>query len=99
MPGWGTGAKYQGYLTMPTIKALIPGAAITMLVSAMLYGAGTRNGVFALQQASLLELDIYWSCPAVPADLRPVARVAVHDRRVMRQSSSASRMTAMPASR
>jgi hypothetical protein len=48
---------------MATIKALIPGTAITMLVSALLYGAGTREGVFALQRASLLDFDVYWSWP------------------------------------
>ncbi len=48
---------------MPTIKALIPGTAITLLVSALLYGAGTRGGVFALQQTQVLDYRLYWSWP------------------------------------
>ena len=48
---------------MSTIKALFPGAAITLLISAMLYGAGTRGGVFALERAQLLDFNLYWSWP------------------------------------
>ena len=48
---------------MSTIKALIPGAAITLMISAMLYGGGTRGGVFALERAELLDVNLYWSWP------------------------------------
>ncbi len=48
---------------MSTIKALIPGTAMTILISAILYGAGTRSGVLALEQFHLLDFDIYWSWP------------------------------------
>jgi len=48
---------------MPTIKALVPGAAITLFVSAMLYGAGTRGGVFAVQRAYVDDVTLYWSWP------------------------------------
>lgn len=48
---------------MSTIKALIPGGAITLLVSGALYGAGNRGGVLALEQSRLLEMDFYWSWP------------------------------------
>jgi hypothetical protein len=53
----------QGYLTMSTIKALIPGTVITLLISALLYGAGKRGGVLALEQSHLLDFDVYWSWP------------------------------------
>jgi hypothetical protein len=48
---------------MPTIKAVIPGAAITFLISAALYGGGSRSGVFALERAELLDVNVYWSWP------------------------------------
>lgn len=48
---------------MSTIKALIPGGAITLLVSALLYGAGTRGGALAVERAELLSMDLYWSWP------------------------------------
>jgi hypothetical protein len=48
---------------MSTIKALIPGAAMTLLLSAILYGGGTRSGVFALQRTELLDHNLYWSWP------------------------------------
>ncbi len=53
----------QGYLAMSTIKALFPGAAITFMISAILYGAGTRGGVLALERAELLDFNLYWSWP------------------------------------
>lgn len=48
---------------MSTIKALFPGAGITLLISAILYGGGTRGGVFALERAQLLDFNLYWSWP------------------------------------
>lgn len=48
---------------MSTIKALIPGAAITILISALLYGGGARSGVFALERTQLLDVNLYWSWP------------------------------------
>ena len=48
---------------MPTIKALFPGAAITLLMSAILYAGGTRGGVFAIEHAELLDVNLYWSWP------------------------------------
>lgn len=48
---------------MSTIKALIPGAAMTLFISALLYGGGSRSGVFALQRAELLDHNLYWSWP------------------------------------
>jgi hypothetical protein len=48
---------------MPTIKAMIPGAAITLAISALLYGGGTRSGVFALERTELLDVNLYWSWP------------------------------------
>jgi hypothetical protein len=48
---------------MPTIKALIPGTAMTLLISALLYSAGTRSGVFAIERAEMLDVNLYWSWP------------------------------------
>lgn len=48
---------------MSTIKALIPGAAMTVLISAILYSGGTRSGVFALERTQLLDFNLYWSWP------------------------------------
>jgi hypothetical protein len=48
---------------MSTIKALIPGAAMTLLLSAILYGGGSHSGVFALQRTELLDHNLYWSWP------------------------------------
>ena len=48
---------------MSTIKALFPGAAITLLISALLCGAGSRGGVFALERTELLDFNLYWSWP------------------------------------
>lgn len=48
---------------MSTIKALIPGAAITLMISALLYSGGTRSGVFALERTELLDHNLYWSWP------------------------------------
>ena len=48
---------------MPTIKALIPGTAMTLLISALLYSAGTRSSVFAIERAEMLDVNLYWSWP------------------------------------
>lgn len=48
---------------MSTIKALIPGALLTFLISALLYNGGLRGGVFALQRAQMLDIDVIWSWP------------------------------------
>jgi hypothetical protein len=48
---------------MSTIKALIPGAAMTVLISAILYSGGARSGVFALERTQLLDFNLYWSWP------------------------------------
>lgn len=53
----------QGYLEMSTIKALIPGTAMTLIISALLYGGGSRGGVLALEQNHLLDVNVYWSWP------------------------------------
>jgi hypothetical protein len=36
---------------------------MTLLLSAILYGGGTRSGVFALQRTELLDHNLYWSWP------------------------------------
>lgn len=48
---------------MSTIKALVPGAILTFLISALLYNGGMRGGVFALQQAHVHDFDLVWSWP------------------------------------
>jgi hypothetical protein len=53
----------QGYLMMSTIKALLPGTAITLLISALVYRGGTRGGVLAVERAELLDVNLYWSWP------------------------------------
>ena len=48
---------------MSTIKALIPGAILTFLISALLYGGGMRGGVFALERTQLIDVEVVWSWP------------------------------------
>ena len=48
---------------MATIKALIPGLILTLVLSGILYSAGTRGGVLALQQTTLVDNSITWSWP------------------------------------
>jgi hypothetical protein len=48
---------------MVLVRALLPGFVLTFLIAAVLWGAGTRGGVLAVQQAPLLDYHFFWSWP------------------------------------